>query len=224
MNPTERGLREICGSEERYRVLSYLFSNAGSAHHARGIAQEAGVDPSNANRLLGRLVDAGLCTRSVDRLYVRYQAREDHPLFKILVDAFTQTSEYTKALQAAAEKVPGTTILFGSYAKGRARPDSDIDLLVINDQDAITTVAQFKPTSRKLQREIQVTTATPSEVAAGVQQGDAFWRDIFSNPYLVLKGEVPHEVREGVLRVGLEGVHAAPDLEGTARGPSLARR
>src|SRR6188768_789307 len=148
MNASERALREICGGEDRYRVFSFLFSHPNDAFHVRGLAQEARVDPSNAARLLARFVDVGLCTRSEDGLYVRYSARADHPLFSPLVDLFTQTREVEVALRGAASGLPGTILLFGSYARGEERPDSDIDVLVLNEDSGIAMAAEFKPLSR----------------------------------------------------------------------------
>ena len=49
-------LKEICGSEQRYRVLRTLFETPGRAYHLRGLATAAGVDASNVSKLLKRLV------------------------------------------------------------------------------------------------------------------------------------------------------------------------
>ena len=56
-NIYERTLREVCGSEERFRLLRALFENPGREFHGRGLAAAAGIDPSNASKLLGRVTD-----------------------------------------------------------------------------------------------------------------------------------------------------------------------
>jgi predicted nucleotidyltransferase len=224
MNTYERTLRAICGSEDRYRILAYLFAHPGEALHVRGLAQSTGVDPSNATRVLTRLVEDGLCTRASDRLYVRYQARRDNPLFVQLVQIFSQASEVMRTLRAAADSVNGAVLVFGSYARGEDRPDSDIDVLVINHDSSIGNSAAFKPASRKLEREIQVTSATPAEVASGVASGGAIWVDVFNQPTMALKGDLPDEVRRAIDKARIQRVPAAPTRPRTPGRDAEARR
>ncbi len=72
---------------------------------------------------------------------------------------------------------PEKIILFGSYAKGHALPDSDLDLLVINDSpqgnqevrreiDRILTGRRFG---------IDVIVRKPSEVAENLKDGNPFY-------------------------------------------------
>lgn len=85
MDAAERALLELCGgSETRYRVLRALFTNPETQFHLRGLAGAAGVDPSNALRLLQRLVDAGLC----EQTNAKYRASADHPLRENLTALF----------------------------------------------------------------------------------------------------------------------------------------
>ncbi|MEO7987876.1 MAG: nucleotidyltransferase domain-containing protein [Gemmatimonadales bacterium] len=210
MNAYERSLRGICGSEERYRVLAFLFSHPTESFHLRGLAQETKVDPSNAARLLGRLVEAGLCTRSEDRIYVKYAARRDNPIFQSLVEMFSQTGEVSSGLMAVASRLPGVTLMFGSRARGEDRPDSDIDVLVINQESGISMAAEFKPISRRIKREIQVTTASAEDIVRALDAGSAFWHEVFNNPVIVLHGEVPDEIRRAAHQTGVGGVPKPP--------------
>lgn len=81
-----------------------------------------------------------------------------------------------------AEYVPQQVILFGSYAYGDPRPDSDIDLLIIKDTserfiDRWVTVRRILSDA---QRSLPLDTLilTPQEVANRLAVGDQFVAEI----------------------------------------------
>jgi len=81
-----------------------------------------------------------------------------------------------------AEYIPQQVILFGSYAYGDPRPDSDIDLLIIKDTserfiDRWVTVRRILSDA---QRSFSLDTLilTPQEVANRLAVGDQFVAEI----------------------------------------------
>lgn len=86
-------LKALCGSESRYRLLRLLYAAPEQAHHLRGLAAAAGVDPSQAHKLVARFVEAGLCERVPAVPHPRYRASQDLA-FQALV---------TKLFEAAAD-------------------------------------------------------------------------------------------------------------------------
>ena len=81
-----------------------------------------------------------------------------------------------------AHYAPQKVILFGSYAYGDPRPDSDIDLLIIKETserflDRWVTVRRIlSDPGRKLPLEILV--LTPQEVSRRLEIGDQFVAEI----------------------------------------------
>ena len=87
-----------------------------------------------------------------------------------------------------AEYDPQKVILFGSYAYGNPRPDSDIDLLIIKDTsqrfiDRWTTVRRILSDPGRIVP-LETLVLTPAEVSGRLSIGDQFLREI------VEKGEV----------------------------------
>lgn len=84
---------------------------------------------------------------------------------------------------------PQKVILFGSHAAGTARPDSDVDLLVIMSAEgsAIQRATAVKQVCRPRFVAMDVLVKTPEEVATQLQQGNLWLRHILS------KGRVLYE-------------------------------
>jgi predicted nucleotidyltransferase len=105
-----------------------------------------------------------------------------------------------RLIQAIIQRIvegydPERIILFGSYAYGRPRPDSDLDLLVIKDdpqgfyQRGVRVHTLLWPFARDIP--IEVLPLTPAEVNARLDIGDHFIED------LLTKGEVVY-AREAI--------------------------
>ena len=97
--------------------------------------------------------------------------------------------------RVVAEFRPHKVILFGSYAYGQPREDSDVDLMVVmpykgSSARAATRVRLACP--REFSMDLMV--RSPSEVLQRVRMGDGFMKEVTS------KGIVLHEARH--TRVG----------------------
>jgi predicted nucleotidyltransferase len=77
---------------------------------------------------------------------------------------------------------PEKIILFGSHASGAARPDSDIDLLVIMEAEGppIQRAVEVKRICRPRFVAMDLLVKTPEEVTTQLQQGNFFLRQILT--------------------------------------------
>jgi predicted nucleotidyltransferase len=84
---------------------------------------------------------------------------------------------------------PHKVILFGSYAYGQPRPDSDVDLLVIMDSDEpmIERMLRVSEVARVRFLPMDVLVRTPEEIEYRLSIGDFFLKEI------VEKGRVLYE-------------------------------
>lgn len=86
---------------------------------------------------------------------------------------------------------PDRVILFGSWARGHAQPDSDVDMLVIMDYAGSSvdeSLRLLKAVNEKFSIELLV--RSPKEVERRVQLGDVFLREILQEGKVLY--ERPH--------------------------------
>jgi len=83
---------------------------------------------------------------------------------------------------------PERIILFGSYAYGKAKPDSDIDILVVMDFEGRPHQKAFE-IRRKIKRSfpLDLLVRRPDDIASRVRKGDFFLKEI------IQKGKVLYE-------------------------------
>lgn len=102
-----------------------------------------------------------------------------------------------EARRIAREFHPERIILFGSHARGTARPDSDVDLLVIARTKRPIALAGRILWSIECQFPADVLVRTPRELQRALDDGDSFIAEIVST------GEVLYDARR--TRVGPKG-------------------
>ena len=93
----------------------------------------------------------------------------------------------SKTLPDAVERIvkelqPDKIILFGSYARGVATPDSDVDLLVIMNTDASSTDRYLRVSQLLIPRPfpVDILVKTPQEISQAIDKGDFFIEEIIS--------------------------------------------
>ncbi len=80
---------------------------------------------------------------------------------------------------------PQKVILYGSYAYGSPRPDSDLDLLIIKDTpdrliDRMAAVRRIL-TDPKREIGLEILVLTPQEIEDGIRGGNQFLTEIIEN-------------------------------------------
>lgn len=78
---------------------------------------------------------------------------------------------------------PSKIILFGSYAKGNAKEDSDIDLLVIMEtkKSSHDRIVEISRLLRPRPAPLDIIVKTPDEIQHRLSIGDFFIEDIIKN-------------------------------------------
>ncbi len=102
-------LREVFGSDERYRVLRTLYEQPERALPLRRLASAAQVDPGNASKLLKRLALVGLCERVEGDSHPTFRAPRDNPLLGPLSALFIGAG----TSQAGNNELPEARLRYG---------------------------------------------------------------------------------------------------------------
>lgn len=149
-------LEELLGSKSRARLVSLLVVTDGAPLHMRELARLSGGSISSVQRDVERLEAMGLLTSVVDVKGRRQVSLvPEHPFAKplaglVAADPRAQYGARAASIPAMERSIketlgecvdaivtgfdPVQIVLFGSYAQGMQRADSDLDLLVVLDE------------------------------------------------------------------------------------------
>jgi predicted nucleotidyltransferase len=177
------------------RILEVLAETTAELN-LRTIARLSGVSLAQASRVLPSLVQLGLVER-----------REAPPsaLFRFVPEniAARAITALTRARQAALEEVgrtaaaltppPVSVIVFGSFARGDADAESDLDVIVVRSEDVDDddvawryAVETWRQTARRLTgNRVEVIEVNEHEVGQLLQSGRPLWTDVQADGIVV---------------------------------------
>jgi predicted nucleotidyltransferase len=174
----------------RDRILLEFFSKLHTTGHVREIARRIGASPATVGTELAGLERLGILRSAA--------------LGRSLVYSINETSASVPEVRALVQKTLGVEALirealtgldgvdsayiFGSYASGKERTQSDIDLLVIGQPDRLALSERLAPVERKLGRDVNVVSRTEDQLHAR-RDADAFWRRVLSGPIVHVAGQ-----------------------------------
>lgn len=180
------------------RVLGVL-ARANKDLTMRGVAELADVSPQQASVVIGKLVELGVVERrevppaSLVRLVAdNLAAQAVLSIANLRRNALDRLSE----LASAIVPVPASLMVFGSFARGDADSESDVDVLVVrpvglrDDDDGWTDAlwVWISAATRAVGNPVNVIEAAAEEIPGLLRRrGPSVWTDI---------------VRDGIVLVG----------------------
>lgn len=151
-------LNAFLGSEARARLLAHFVVHPDGHSHVRALERHTGLGKRSLQAELARLEAMGLVRREVDGRRVVYRRDAANRQWRAIESL---VAEYAPGLvlRDALNDVSGIDVafIFGSQARGDARPDSDIDLLILGDEiDDAELGAALLQTALVLDRPVDV--------------------------------------------------------------------
>ena len=189
----------------RRTVLALLLTHPEESFYLRQIVRSAGLGQGAVQRELQHLTEAGLLLRRRQGHQVHYQANRDSPIFKELKSLVVKTAGVGDILRQALSGLKDriqAAFLYGSFATGKDRPASDLDLAVIGDVTFGEVVSQLRPAQETLGREINPTVYTPNEFQKKLKAKHHFVSAIIQGPKIMLIGEDRELTGLGKKRLG----------------------
>jgi predicted nucleotidyltransferase len=171
------------------------------ASHGREIQRRTGLTPRSLQTELARLESLGVVRRRLDGRRVRYELVEDSPRWRALRTLIRELADPVDVVRNALADVPGigAAFIFGSFARGDTREDSDVDVFLIDDGIPEERLARRTIEAEiLLGREVSVVQMTRDELASRVESGSSFIDNVFRRPKLWLVGT------EADVQVGVE--------------------
>lgn len=160
-------------SKIRRRILFDFVADTNQRWHLREIARRAETSAGTASRELTRLVEAGLLRRVEEGNQVYFEVVPSF-VFRAVSEIVRQTSGARAILRGQLEGIPGveSAVIFGSYASGMTRSDSDIDLLVIGTPDRDVLTERLEAAGREIRRPVNEIVLASAEVDDRRARGD----------------------------------------------------
>ena len=195
---------EALFGKTRRSILSFLFSHPDESFHLRKILRLTGVLPGAGQRELARLSKAGLILRILKDQQVHFQANPECPIFSELKNLIIKTAGLADVLHSALVPLGHMirfAFIYGSFARGRAKKESDVDLLVIGDADFADIVEKLSRAQSTLGREINPMVLSMDEFQRRIAEDDHFLRSVLKSERMFVMGD-RHEFSQIVLMPG----------------------
>lgn len=176
------------------RILTLFTTDYHKTIHLREIARNIQTDTKAVGIHLNRLENNNILQSTTKGRNKEYHLNLNNPVTKhylILAETLTTIihleNNYIikKITGEISDKIDGTIILFGSYAKGEATEESDIDLLIVSEKN--TDTEAVNETGKLIGKDINIKTTDNKLFQNGLKENDPLIKEIIQN-HVVLKG------------------------------------
>ncbi|HEU4882636.1 MAG TPA: nucleotidyltransferase domain-containing protein [Longimicrobium sp.] len=173
------------------RVIIDFAVHPDDAPHGREIQRRTGLTPRSLQTELARLESLGVVRRRHEGRLVRYELVESNPRWRALRTLIRELADPVDVVRNALADVPGiaAAFVFGSFARGDTREDSDVDVFIIDEGIPEERLARRTIEAEiLLGREVSVVQMTRDELAQRIESGSSFIENVFRRPKLWLVG------------------------------------
>jgi predicted nucleotidyltransferase len=182
----------LWGSSTFPRVLAGPLEEPDREFSFADLISRAGANRESVHRAVRRALAAGLVTRRrVGNQFV-YRARTESPILSEMAGLVAKTHGIhrllTEALTTAGSPQVEMAFVFGSAARGTSRGDSDIDLMVLGSATRIDVARILAEPQLEVGQRINALAYTRKEVKDRLDDGDAFFLEVWAQPKVMLIG------------------------------------
>ncbi len=182
-------LTDIVSSRRKARILCLLFGIEPREYYLRDLARHSKLALRTIQLELVRLVAAGLVTARRDGNRVYYQANRQNPLYPDLRNIVLKTDGLAGFLRGRLTSPQiEIALVFGSVAAGEAKPESDVDVMVIGSIGLRQLSKQLSGAALEIGREINPHVMTSQEFVNRRISGDHFAGSVLAAPRLFVIG------------------------------------
>jgi predicted nucleotidyltransferase len=185
-------LVEVLFGAYRRQILGLMLLRPDESFYVREVERVTGVPAGSLHRELKSLSEAGLLARTTSGNQVRYQADRSCPIYEELAGIFRKTAglaDVLRDLLKPLSKKIDLAFVFGSLAQGKARPGSDIDLLVVGSAPFPAVVEACHAGTQRLGREVNPVVMTKAALLAKHRQSDRFISRVAKEPKIFVIGD-----------------------------------
>jgi len=178
--------------QTRQLVLRELVRSGEEWVHIHALARNAGIHAANARRELRNLEAAGIAesNRVGGQVHFRLNPRcPIYPELKMLILKTVGLADVLcKALAPLAPKIK-LAYIYGSFATGDTRADSDVDLMIVGDLSLKDLAAPIAEAQRELAREVNPSVYDVADYRERLDRTDSFIARVHRGERIILQGD-----------------------------------
>ena len=184
-------LKSLMGSKTRQVLLNTFFGSPDKEYYTRQLASMHEMSVGTLHREIKKLLSAGILNvREVGNIKL-FSLNKQNPVYEDLKNIISKTEGVIKLVKDAVCRVEGVKVAFiyGSFAKGDERHDSDIDIFLIGDSiDENELILGISDLEKKLFKEINYTRYTESEYKTEKKKKNSFILEVINGKKTFIKG------------------------------------
>jgi predicted nucleotidyltransferase len=176
-------------SEMQVRLLALVLLQPERAWTLHELAEAVGAPQSSVHRELARAQAAGVIRRDDGARPYRFTAATDDAAYASLADLLRRAVGVESELQTIFDRPDvAAAVIYGSWASGARRPESDIDVLVIGDAALRDLRRLLRPVEKATGRRIDLTLMRADEFRQA--RGSSFAHKVADSPTVPLVGDL----------------------------------
>jgi predicted nucleotidyltransferase len=173
------------------RLLALLLLQPERTWTLQELADVLGAPQSSVHRELSRAEAAGIISRDAAARPHHFRAATDEPLYEALAALLRRSVGVEEQLRAALDRSDVLAgVIYGSWAGGTRRPDSDIDVLVVGDTDLRELRRRVRPVGKAAGRTVDLTVLAADEFRRLLADRSSFARRVLEGPTTPLVGDL----------------------------------
>lgn len=180
-------LKALITSKVKRKLLALFFSNPEDEFYIRQLSRKLAEETNAIRRELLMLENAGILTSRTEGNLKLYKVNRNSPVFNELKSILLKTEGLGTILrQELKDKDILFAFIYGSYAEGRERKGSDIDLMVIGDVPVDKFNRIISELERKIGRDINYLIYPEKEFIKKLSSG--FIQDVIDGKKIMIIG------------------------------------
>lgn len=188
---TADGLSDVLFGRTRRAVLGLLYGNPDESFYLREVSRRCGQALGAVQRELAQLAAAGIVERQRVGNQVRFRADPRCPVYPELKSLVTKTVGAAGVIRDALATLGSRVqlaFLFGSFARGQQRRESDIDVVVVGEASFEELSAALTPAEHRLGRPVNPMLYGTAEFHRKRAARDHFITSVLAEPKVLLVG------------------------------------
>jgi len=180
-------------TENHLRALALFTNGYDKKYYIREVQKLLKISPRTAQLVLGDLEDKTVLKSETKGKIREYSLRSNQTTIDYLVFVeqykkmvFLEGNPLIKeVIIKATPYFKGICLIFGSYAKGRATKESDLDLLIIGDYDK----KSVKRVAKNYGVNLSIKKYTEESFIKGLKSNDLLLKEVLNHHIILLKVE-----------------------------------